>query len=338
MVPYAGSPSSRARSRSPWSDDPAVLARHPGLGPDAGRAAIYDLDATSAKRPWDDPVLTISLVPELPEGAAERADLPTVSFHADSHFPVSLWPSPATIWPSALESFFACGSDQVVLSTGDVTNGPKCAEFLIPLLNPDVPLRPMARLLICVGLTAKVPELAGLATDALIAAIDDGRIDAARLGESLRTVWRWDLGTSNRDINRGLTKAESFAGFAKANRWANTLGDVARASALHAHVVACALEQVLADGVTGRRTSANVVPLLELLREASVTCGRAVSAEARAHIEKIGSGGKTGHVVKSLLGLQDIPDSAMRRVLTVQALDRRIARAQRWMTWDRAPC
>ena len=36
-----------ARSRSPWSDDPAVLARHPGLGPDAGRAAIYDLDAFS---------------------------------------------------------------------------------------------------------------------------------------------------------------------------------------------------------------------------------------------------------------------------------------------------
>jgi hypothetical protein len=34
-----------ARSRSPWSDDPAVEARHPGLGPDAGRAAIYDLDA-----------------------------------------------------------------------------------------------------------------------------------------------------------------------------------------------------------------------------------------------------------------------------------------------------
>ena len=71
-----------ARSRSPWSDDPAVLARHPGLGPDAGRAAIYDLDAISVERPYDDPLLKISLVPELPEGAAERADLPTVSFHA----------------------------------------------------------------------------------------------------------------------------------------------------------------------------------------------------------------------------------------------------------------
>ena len=163
-----------------------------------------------------------------------------------------------------------------------MTDEPKCREFLIPLLNPDVPLRPMARLLIGVGLTAKVPELAGLATDALIAAIDDGRIDAARLGESLRTVWRWEVRRSTRETSQGPTKAESSVGFAKANRWAKTLGDVARASALHAHVVACALEQVLADGATGRRTSANVVPLLELVREASVTCGRAVSAEARA--------------------------------------------------------
>ena len=70
-----------ARSRSPWSDDPAVEARHPGLGPDAGRAAIYDLDAFSIEG-VDEPVLKITLVPELPEKVAERADLPTVSFHA----------------------------------------------------------------------------------------------------------------------------------------------------------------------------------------------------------------------------------------------------------------
>ena len=195
----------------------------------------------------------------------------------------------------------------------------------------------MARLLIAVGLTAKVPELAGLATDALIAAIDDGRIDAARLGESLRTVWRWEVPRSTRETSQGPNKVEGSVGFARSNRWAKTLGDVARASALHAHVVACALEQVLADGATGRRASANVVPLLELLREASVTCGRAVSAEVRAYLETIGTGGRTGRVVKSLLELQDVPDSAKSRVLAVQALAHRITRAERWMTWERAP-
>ena len=40
-----------------------------------------------------------------------------------------------------------------------------------------------------------------------------------------------------------------------------------RASSLHAHVVACALDQVLADGATGHRASASVVPLLELMKK-----------------------------------------------------------------------
>ena len=141
---------------------------------------------------------------------------------------------------------------------------------------------------------------------------------------------------STRETSPGATSAESSVGFARSNRWAKTLGDVVRASSLHAHVVACALEQVLADGATGRRASASVVPLLELLREASVTCGRAVSAEVRAYLKTIDTAGKTGRVVKSLLELQDVPDSAEMRVLAVQALAHRITRAERWMTWERA--
>jgi hypothetical protein len=68
-----------------------------------------------------------------------------------------------------------------------------------------------------------------------------------------------------------------------------------------------------------------------------VTCGRAVSAEVRAYLETIGAAGKTGRVVKSLLELQDVPDSRMIRELAVQALANRIARAERWMAWERAP-
>jgi hypothetical protein len=80
-----------------------------------------------------------------------------------------------------------------------------------------------------------------------------------------------------------------------------------------------------------------VVPLLELLREALVTCGRAVSSEVRAYLETIGTAGKTGRVVKSLLELQDVPDSRTVRELAVQALANRIARAERWMAWESAP-
>jgi hypothetical protein len=77
--------------------------------------------------------------------------------------------------------------------------------------------------------------------------------------------------------------------------------------------------------------------LLELVREAAVTCGRAVCAEVRANLETIGTGGKTGRVVKSLLDLKDVPDSAKMRALAMQALARRIARAERWMAWAHEP-
>jgi hypothetical protein len=329
-----------ARSRSPWSDDPAVEARHPGLGPDAGRAAIYEIDRFSIEGD-DEPVLKTTLVPEFPEKVSERADLPTVSFHDDTieaivlaaYFKSHQWPSPATIWPSALESYFADGAKRLVRSGDNVTNGPKCRELLVPLLEPDVPLRPMARLLIAVGLGAKLPELAGLATDAVIAAIDDGRIDAARLGESLRTAWRWEAPRSTRETSQGASAVEGSVGFIRPSRWAKTLGDVVRASKLHAHVVASALEQVLADGATVRRPAASVVPLLELLREALVTSGRAVCAEVRGYLETIDTGGKTGRVVKSLLQVKDVADSAKMHALAVQALAHRIARAERWMTW-----
>jgi hypothetical protein len=194
----------------------------------------------------------------------------------------------------------------------------------------------MARLLIAVGLGVKLPELAGLSTDAVIAAIDDGRIDAAQLGESLRTTWRWEAPRSTRETSQGASAVEGSVGFVRSNRWAKTLGDAVRASPLHAHVVASALEQVLADGATVRRPPASVVPLLELVREAAVTCGRAVCTEVRAYLETIGTGGKTGRVVKSLLELKDVPDSAKMRALAIQALERRIKRAERWMTWEHA--
>ena len=195
----------------------------------------------------------------------------------------------------------------------------------------------MARLLIAVGLGAKVPELAGLATDAVIAAIDDGRIDAAGLGESLRTVWRWEAPRSTRETSQGAILVEGSVGFARSNRWAKTLGEVVRASSLHAHVVACALEQVLADGATGRRSSASVVPLLELMKEVSVTCGRAVSAEVRALSRRSAPQARPATWSRACSSSRTVPTRPETRVLAVQALAHRITRAERWMTWERAP-
>ena len=106
---------------------PSRSVRHPGLGPDAGQAAIYDLDAIRVERPNDDPLVKISLVPSC---RRERRKGPTCQqsrfMLARSIPPTAIdWPSPATIWPSALESS-SDGLKRLVRSSENVTDEPKC--------------------------------------------------------------------------------------------------------------------------------------------------------------------------------------------------------------------
>ena len=102
--------------------------------------------------------------------------------------------------------------------------------FLRPLLDPDVPLRPTARLLLAIGLKAKLTEIAGLTTDVLIAAIEDGRLDADTLGASLRIAWQLRIEKPiYRPINHPLANATNAIAFVKPTRWAKALGEVARA-------------------------------------------------------------------------------------------------------------
>jgi hypothetical protein len=322
-----------ARARSPWADDPAVEARHPGLGPDAARAAVYHIDGNVIMHRLATEVkLRIGVEPELHAGAKAAWDLPTVAYHSASWFSGSQWPSWASLWPSALESFFAAGARQLVESSESSSDWQGNRGFLLPLLDPDVPLRPMARLLVAVSLNAKLLELAGLATDVLIAAIDDGRLDAETLGGSLRTAWQlrtetWAYHPTN-DPQPGTTTS---VGFVKPARWAKALAEVAASSALHCRLIAQAVEHVLADEATSWRTTASLIPLLELVREASVKAGRALSAEARAYLAGIETGGKTGRVAKDLLALREDPDCAAWRKVALHALANRIARAKRWM-------
>ncbi len=99
-----------ARARSPWSDDAAVEARHPGLGPDAGRAAAYLLGGEKTMRGRASTVdLEIDREPPAPADNRGLADLPIVALHTTSWLIGNQWPSPASLWPVALESFCACG-------------------------------------------------------------------------------------------------------------------------------------------------------------------------------------------------------------------------------------
>ena len=83
----------------------------------------------------------------------------------------------------------------------------------------------MALVLLTLGLAAKQADEHGLATDGLIAAIDDGRIDGPLLGGSMRAL-----------LPTGLIKPA---------RWAKTLRDAARVSSLHARIVVLEVVQYL---------------------------------------------------------------------------------------------
>jgi hypothetical protein len=325
-----------ARARSPWADDPAVEARHPGLGPDAGRAAEYCIDGMKQMRGWSGRhQLQIGRKPDVPEGAKARSDLPTVAYHSVQWVFGGQWPSPASLWPIALDSFCAAAAQQMIESSESSSDWQGNRGFLLPLLDPDVPLRPMARFLLSVCLNAKLPEVAGLATDVLIAAIDHRRLDAETLAESLCAAWRLRVETwTYIPVGAEAPATPPSVGLMKPARWAKALGEVSGSSLLHARLIAQAVEHVLADEATASRTIASLIPLLELLRETSVTTGRTVSTEARAYLGKIETGGKTGRVVRDLLALREIPNPTMWRKLAIQALARRITRAERWMKWE----
>jgi hypothetical protein len=170
----------------------------------------------------------------------------------------------------------------------------------------------------------------------LITAIDDGRLDAEALAESLCAAWRLQVEPlTYAPVGAAVPATPPSVGLMKPARWAKVLGDASGVSPLHARVIAQALENVLVDEATASRTTASLIPLLELLREASVKSGRTVSVKARAYLDKIETGGKTGRVVKDLLALGEVPNATMWRNLAMQALARRLVRAERWMSRER---
>ncbi len=314
-----------ARARAPRDDDPLVEARHPDLGPDAGRAARRALlpgphrprDRYSGRRRS-----IISCEPPVPTGhvASSTAlwDLPSPNSSDD--FSVMLhdvvahggrygtgWV--ASAWPLGRESFFAVGCDMILGMDYPPSDVGGVRPFVEALLDPDTPLRPMGRLLLAGTLSSNRPELQGLAVDALIAAFDDGRIDGRLLGEAIRQLLA--------------------AGLAKPARLAKAFADAARVSLLHARVVAQAL-QGLAVGQSHPPLGFHL--LLELLRELLVETGQRVDdPENRAGLEGLLTGGKTIRLVRDILAIEATNARSTRAAALARALSMRVERGERWV-------
>jgi hypothetical protein len=300
-----------ARARSPFSDDRRLLEHHRDLGPDAAEAARYEyvvkIKPAGGRKTWAE--FRLRRQPSLP--ADVPAEFPTVLLQAHPGEPTTAnqrWG--AMIWPIARESWLARGVEAIAMNLDWWEAEWNNRTYLEPLTDPDVPLKPMAILLLTLGLAAKEASEYGLATDALIVAVDDGRIDGLLIGGSMRAL-----------LSSGLIKPA---------RWAKTLSDAARVSPLHARTIAHAIEIALAEGLAD--PPRDLLTLLELLKELLVQMGEPVSPQSlRSWLGRWKTSGKTAKVVKDLLALAQTDDSTVRQAAAIRALSQRIERAERWM-------
>lgn len=313
-----------SRARNPYADDAAVAARHPKQrGPDA--ACVGQSTLRVSRRVFKDREkeylsyrLEVDVKPLVPDTA--KADTPTVLFHgkAESELHTRRWL--ATLWPLGREAWFARGCALI----GDNLDWWEAQWpnriHLEALLEPDTDLNGMGGLLLGLGLATKEPGESGLATDALIAAISDGRLTTAVLGDVLAQLAA--LGTHS------TVAPEKPGGLIKGARWSKTLGNAARHAPLHAEVVHGALQLLLSSAPSLR--PADLAALLELLNELSISVGAAINDEgARSYLSGI-KGGKSGKLAQALLALAaKVPRAHLRRA-SIQALTGRIERAERW--------
>lgn len=296
-----------ARSRAPWSDDPRVEKKFPKRGPDAGQAAKYAFPCTACRGRTD-----LSGKPALAAARRPDSDCPTIALHAleallfDRSASSIRWL--ATLWPQARESFFAAAAHQITINLDWWEAMWHNKALLEPLLEPGTPLRTMGLLLLAVALAAKEPGEQGLATDAAISAIEDGRLGCDNLGFRLAEL-----------LPTGLIKP---------GRWYKALAEVARVSPVHALVVQRSLMQCLHGDP--ERMPRDYGKLLELLKELSIDLRQWIEDEGcRAFLNRIKGSGKAAKTAQELLALEPDRKAEAGKGLMLQALQQRLAAAER---------
>ncbi len=279
-----------ARARSPWTTDPNVEKAFPALGPDAGTAADFAFEFHVDQ--YGQPRLGLRSIPAAPELA--DASLPTVILHSQRFHGKGLrfelggaggktvgsvrWS--AMIWPIARESYFAAGWEDLVDNLDWWEANWQFRSYLEPLLDSRTPLRNMGLLLLVTGLAAKEPGEQGLAIDAAIRAIEDGRLGSDNLAHAIAQL----LPT----------------GIVKPGRWQKAFVDIARTSSVHAAVVHLALQQGLSDATDAQPKGLS--KLLELLVELTHELALSIhDPGCREWLHQFGKSGKAKKLAQELL-------------------------------------
>lgn len=318
-----------AAARARGGDDPAVTKAFPKAGADAGEAATITfrwkktISKTSKDSSWG--TLEVVFAPAPPTLAEVPPDAFAVLLATDgtaghgAQFGVEHdVRAIASTFPSDRRTFFAHGAE---LIAGNVDFGSSAWEnhvFIEALLDPDVPLDEPGLCLLAIATNTKEARENALATDALVAAIADGRVVGPELGTVMATFWdpihddvRW---------SRRPTAA----------RWAKTFGTVAQTSVLHAEIVRRTLEAFFAAKPAAPPADLNV--LLQLWLDLAVEAGIGVHGAARELLATYT--GKAKKVANELLALEGRA-SAHAEEAHALALEGRVARAARWEGWGR---
>jgi hypothetical protein len=213
----------------------------------------------------------------------------------------------ATVWPGGRHAWFAAGVSRIAGNIDWWEAEWRNRVFLEALLEPDTDLGEPGRRLLGLGLGAKEPGEAGVAVDALIRGIEDGRLSAESLGTALTEL--------------------AATGLIKPPRWARTLAEGARASALHSAVARGALERLLSAAPDWR--PADLGAVLELLLELCAQAGAGVTdPAARAYLAAQTGGGKAAKLAATLLA-RAAPDGGVEAGAALALLGR-LERAERW--------
>ncbi|MBC7819286.1 MAG: hypothetical protein IAG10_20560 [Planctomycetaceae bacterium] len=185
----------------------------------------------------------------------------------------------AQVWPINPAPFFAAGAAAVVsdleTTNNDVRHYP---EFLKPMFDSHAPFSEMAQLLLAVSLQAKSADQRGLAVDALIAVMADGRC----LGEELGIIFRQLLPS----------------GMVRCNRLADPFAIASRASP--PHMFACSqIVQTMFGEIDSLSDDAYhlLIPLLDWL----VELNRPLQDPIRQTLSKLSGTTKSAKLARSLL-------------------------------------
>lgn len=213
----------------------------------------------------------------------------------------------ASLWPSNTEPFLV-GAVQNLLTRVDFPASTifGAASSLSPLLKPERDWPPTAIYALWLAMFSRDADARAVATDALVEGIPDGRAHPEPLGEVLVEIARYD--------------------WAKLNRLADGLRQVARISSWRCLVVSQILDRLIASWKPVPRDAHHI---LEAQLELLLQLNGWLSEAARVPLERLTGGSKTAKLARQLLELDGSINSPEYRAALLEWVEMRVAHAEK---------